>query len=106
MMSGTMSPGSVAASCGSARLQRGDRTMKAIWLAIGLGLIPAFAIAAEKPFTETARGAEAWWLRTRYHPFGKEVRGIPLAKVHSTWCKANEFRKDLFPKELAASFEG
>src|SRR5437763_15116071 len=79
--------------------------MRRILLAIGLALIPAITGAAEKPFTETAPGPEAWWLRTEYHPFGKEVRGIPVATIRADWCKANEFRKELFPKKLAASFE-
>ena len=80
--------------------------MRRILLAIGLALIPAIAHAAEKPFTETTPGPEAWWLRTEYHPFDKEVRGVSVAKIRANWCKANEFRKDLFPKELAASLEG
>jgi hypothetical protein len=28
------------------------------------------------------------------------VRGIPVKKIRSTWCKASEFRRDLFPPEL------
>ena len=83
-----------------------SRALRAIWLAIGLMLVSPLASAAEKPFTETAPGSEAWWLRTRYHPFGKEVRGIPATKIRGNWCKANEFRKELFPKKLAADFEG
>src|SRR5215475_1800232 len=78
--------------------------MKAVVVAIGLALMLSIANAAEKPFTETSTGNEAWWLRTRYHPFGTEVRGIPVATIRSTWCKANEFRKDLFPGKLSASF--
>src|SRR5882724_8252458 len=41
----------------------------------------------------------AWWLRAEFHPFGKEMRGIPVARIHRTWCKATEFRNDLFPPE-------
>jgi hypothetical protein len=67
--------------------------MRRILLAIGLALIPAIARAAEKPFTETTPGPEAWWLRTEYHPFDKEVRGVSVAKIRANWCKANEFRK-------------
>ena len=55
--------------------------MRRILLAIGLALIPAIAHAAEKPFTETTPGPEAWWLRTEYHPFDKEVRGVSVAKI-------------------------
>lgn len=41
----------------------------------------------------------AWWLRAEFHPFGTEIRGIPVAKIRRTWCKATEFRNDLFPPE-------
>lgn len=41
----------------------------------------------------------AWWLRAEFHPFGKEIRGIPVAKIKRTWCRATEFRNDLFPPE-------
>jgi hypothetical protein len=42
----------------------------------------------------------AWWLRAAFHPFETQVRGIPIQKIRSTWCKASEFRRDLFPPEL------
>jgi hypothetical protein len=42
----------------------------------------------------------AWWLRARFHPFETEVRGIPAQAIRNTWCKASEFRLDLFPKDL------
>jgi hypothetical protein len=47
-------------------------------------------------------GYQAWWLRTEFRPFGTEVRGIPVGQIRSTWCKATEFRRELFPKELDA----
>jgi hypothetical protein len=34
------------------------------------------------------------------------VRGIPVARIRPGWCKANEFRKDLFPADEAKSCEG
>jgi hypothetical protein len=40
-----------------------------------------------------------WWLRTEFHPFETEVRGIPVGKIKPTWCRATEFRKSLFPPE-------
>ncbi len=43
--------------------------------------------------------SSAWWLRAEFHPFGKDIRGIPVAKIKRTWCKATEFRNDLFPPE-------
>jgi hypothetical protein len=46
----------------------------------------------------------AWWLRADFHPFETQVRGIPVKQIRATWCKAAEFRKELFPPELAADF--
>ena len=76
-------------------------------LATSLTIVPVMADAQEKPFLTTAPTPEgyAWFLRTEYHPFGTDVRGIPLAKIRAGWCKANEFRADLFPAEEAKSFE-
>jgi hypothetical protein len=42
----------------------------------------------------------AWWLRARFHPFETEVRGIPVPKIRKNWCKASEFRRELFPPDL------
>ena len=42
----------------------------------------------------------AWWLRTEFYPFEKEVRRIPVRKIRSTWCKATEFRRELFPENF------
>jgi hypothetical protein len=42
----------------------------------------------------------AWWLRARFRPFETEVRGIPAQKIRKNWCKASEFRRELFPQEL------
>ncbi|HEY3679467.1 MAG TPA: hypothetical protein VGL45_12185 [Bradyrhizobium sp.] len=83
--------------------------MKGILLALILAVVSTGASAQERQsFLTTSPTPEdyAWWLRTEYHPFGTDVRGIPVAKVHAGWCKANEFRKDLFPPAEAASFEG
>jgi hypothetical protein len=76
-------------------------------LAIVLAVVPVIAGAQEKPFLTTAPTPEgyAWWLRTEYHPFGRDVRGIPVGKIRATWCKANEFRADLFPPDDAAYFK-
>jgi hypothetical protein len=60
------------------------------------------ASEAEQAFVTVAPNPAyyAWWLRAEFHPFQTEVRGIPIGKIRSTWCKAAEFRKDLFPPEL------
>jgi hypothetical protein len=81
---------------------------RGIVLAIILAALPTIGSAQEKPFLTTAPtpNGYAWWLRTEYHPFGTDVRGIPVAKIRHGWCRANEFRKDLFPPDEAASFEG
>src|SRR5690349_20212233 len=42
---------------------------------------------------------DAWWLRAEFYPFGTDIRGIPITKIKQTWCKATEFRNDLFPPE-------
>ena len=47
----------------------------------------------------------AWWLRAQFRPFETQVRGIPIARISATWCKATEFRKGLFPPEAAADIE-
>ncbi len=41
-----------------------------------------------------------WWLRAKFHPFETEVREIPIQAIRKTWCKASEFRRDLFPEDL------
>src|SRR4051794_22167228 len=74
--------------------------MRTALFAIFLILIPAAAGAQQNAFTGDVPGLSgAWWLQTQYHPFGTEVRGIPVAKLRPSWCKANEFRDDLFPAE-------
>jgi hypothetical protein len=62
--------------------------------------------ADDKPFLTTSPKPEytAWWLRTEYHPFGTDIRGIPAATIRRGWCKVNELRRDMFPKEHAAYF--
>ncbi|AMN44673.1 hypothetical protein [Rhodoplanes sp. Z2-YC6860] len=47
----------------------------------------------------------AWWLRAEFHPADIMVRGIPVGKLRPTWCKATEFRKDLFPADLATDLD-
>jgi hypothetical protein len=44
-------------------------------------------------------------LRAEFHPFDVEVRGIPVGKMRATWCRATEFRKDLFPPDLASELD-
>jgi hypothetical protein len=55
------------------------------------------------PEPEDARSA--WWLRSEFHPFDLEVRGIPVSKIRATWCKATAFRQDLFPPGLASDLD-
>ena len=78
-------------------------------MTMGLAILPAVADAQEKqPFATILPTPEiyAWWLRLEYHPFGADVRGIPVGKIRAGWCKANEFRRELFPPEEAKAFEG
>ena len=62
--------------------------------------------AEDKPLVVISPSPEgyAWWLRTEYHPFGMDVRGIPAAQMRRGWCKVNELRRDMFPAEEAAYF--
>lgn len=62
--------------------------------------------AQDKPMVVTSPAPEgyAWWLRTEYHPFGADIRGIPAEKIRRGWCKVNELRRDMFPAAEAASF--
>lgn len=48
----------------------------------------------------------AWWVDAQFHPFETRVRGIPVNNIRASWCKATEFRKDLFPTDLAADLDG
>jgi hypothetical protein len=67
---------------------------------------PAIGGAQDKPFLATSPIPEyhAWWLRTEYHPFGADIRGIPAAKIRAGWCQVNELRRDMFPEDLALYF--
>jgi hypothetical protein len=42
----------------------------------------------------------AWWLRAEFRALEREVRGIPVGKIRAGWCKATEFTREKFPKEL------
>jgi hypothetical protein len=56
-------------------------------------------------FITIAPDSDAWWLSAEFHPFDLEVRGIPIRKIRPTWCKATEFRKDLFPPGPASDLD-
>lgn len=64
-------------------------------------ILAAFATAAlaQQPFATVKPGTDAWWLRTNFNPMHTEVRGIPVAKIRRTWCKATEFTRALMPKK-------
>ena len=47
----------------------------------------------------------AWWLRAEFHPFESKVRGIPVNSIRPDWCRASEFRKELFPPKLARDLD-
>jgi hypothetical protein len=68
--------------------------------AIGNAQQTNFATTAPEPYFY------AWWLRTEFHPFERQVRGIPISQIRSAWCKATEFRKDLFPADFASDIDG
>src|SRR5215813_6071250 len=63
--------------------------------------------AEEQAFVKIAPEPKsyAWWLRAEFHPFETAVRGIPISAIQKSWCKATEFRNDLFPAEAAPYLE-
>ena len=63
--------------------------------------------AQEQAFAEIAPEPklDAWWLRAEFHPFETAVRGIPISAIQKSWCKATEFRKELFPPEAQSSLK-
>jgi hypothetical protein len=66
-------------------------------------LFTADAARAQQPFMTMDRDqlrGKAWWVIAEFHPFTKEVRGIPANKIDKNWCKATELRKDLLPKDI------
>jgi cytochrome c551/c552 len=48
----------------------------------------------------------AWWLLAEFHPNSKTIREIPVNKIDSGWCYANEFAKELFPLDVLGGFLG
>src|SRR4051812_41602190 len=86
----------------------GKKCMKAILAALlSVSLCATVSHAQSNDFVKLAPepSAYAWWLRAEFHPADVAVRGIPVGKLRATWCKATEFRKDLFPSDLAADFD-
>ena len=49
--------------------------------------------------------SDMWWLRAEFHPFETAVRGIPISAIRKSWCKATEFRKELFPPEAKSDLD-
>lgn len=56
------------------------------------------------PFISMADTRQSdWWLGAEFHPFGQVVRGKPIKSINATWCSANEFERELFPKNMLRS---
>jgi hypothetical protein len=72
--------------------------MTRIVLAAVLAVLTTAAQA--QGFYTLKQGKEAWWLRASFNPMHAEIRGIPVAKIRPNWCKATEYTRELFPKEL------
>ena len=86
-----------------------ERTVAVRWIAaLGSILLSSIAQAQGQQAQEqqsfvTVEGdlkSAAWWVLADFHPFTTEVRGIPVNQIRKNWCKATEFRKDLFPRQL------
>jgi hypothetical protein len=76
-------------------------------LALVVFLLAFPAAAQAQGFATVKPGSEAWWLRTSFNPTHTEVRGIPVAKIRESWCKATEFTRELMPqKEMEAEQSG
>src|SRR5262245_24148543 len=74
--------------------------MKRIVFAVILAALASAASAESFVTVPPGPKLEAWWLRAQFNPTHTEVRGIPVAKIRANWCKATEYRRELFPKEL------
>lgn len=73
-----------------------------LYVALGAG-----GRAQEQGFVKIAPEPKsyAWWLRAEFHPFETAVRGIPVSAIQKSWCKATEFRSELFPPEAQSSLK-
>ena len=74
--------------------------MKRIVLAAICAVLATAASAQSFVTVPPGSKMEAWWLRAQFHPMHTEVRGIPVGKIRPDWCKATEYKRELFPKEL------
>ena len=74
--------------------------MKRIVLAAICAVLATGASAQRFVTVPPGSKMEAWWLRAQFHPMHTEVRGIPVGKIRPDWCKATEYKRELFPKEL------
>jgi hypothetical protein len=95
---------------GSPRISSDALCALARWIAAcaGIFLLTIAQAPGQQPFM-TIEGdlkTSAWWVIADFHPFTTEVRGIPVKQIRKSWCKATEFRKDLFPKELLSDGGG
>jgi hypothetical protein len=48
-------------------------------------------------------GGAPWWKRATLHPSGAQVRGLPLARIESSWCAADELGAEAFGDRLAGA---
>jgi hypothetical protein len=91
------------------RLFLGERVMRTILLVLSILIAIGGDVhageAKDSVTVDPAPAGYAWWLRARFHPFETEVRGIPVQKIRKDWCKASEFRQELFPPELQADLK-
>jgi len=76
------------------------RSLQAAAAVIAASVCMNAAIAQDFVTVDPKPQGHAWWLRVRFHPTGTEVRGIPVHDIAANWCRATEFRRDQFPREL------
>lgn len=51
-------------------------------------------------FVTLRPGTDLWWLRANFRALDTQIRGIPVGTIDRAWCKATEFRRELFPGDL------
>jgi hypothetical protein len=84
--------------CGGRRMRN---VLLALLLTIGMGDHVHAAEAQDFVTVDSLfKDTYPWWMRAQFHPSETQVRGIPVQAIRKTWCKASEFRRELFPAEL------
>lgn len=74
--------------------------MTRLALAVFACLSASVALAEDLVTVRPGPATTAWWLRADFHALNREIRGIAVKDIRDGWCKATEFKRELFPKGL------